>query len=122
MLEPEHSLPAPGQGALAIECRKDDDVLRKHVAPLDDPATSACVLAERAVSRALSGDCRLPLAAYAFADGAQIHLRGLVALPDGSKVVRAELKGPISAPEHLGEALAGNLRHLGADAILSALR
>jgi hydroxymethylbilane synthase len=122
MLEPEQSLPAPGQGALAIECREDDDVLRRHVAPLDDLATSACVLAERAVSRALSGDCRLPLAAYALADGAQIHLRGLVALPDGSKVVRAELKGPISAPEHLGEALAGNLRRLGADAILSALR
>ena len=122
MLEPEQSLPAPGQGALAIECREHDDVLRKHVAPLDDPATSACVLAERALSRALSGDCRLPLAAYALADGAQIHLRGLVALPDGSKVVRAELKGPVSAPEHLGEALAGNLRRLGADAILSALR
>lgn len=122
MLEPEQSLPAPGQGALAIECREHDDVLRKHVAPLDDPATSACVLAERALSRALSGDCRLPLAAYALADGAQMHLRGLVALPDGSKVVRAELKGPISAPEHLGEALAGNLRRLGADAILSALR
>jgi hydroxymethylbilane synthase len=122
MLEPEQSLPAPGQGALAIECREHDEVLRKHVAPLDDPATSACVLAERALSRALSGDCRLPLAAYALADGAQIHLRGLVALPDGSKVVRAELKGPISAPEHLGEALAGNLRRLGADAILSALR
>lgn len=122
MLEPEQSLPAPGQGALAIECREHDDVTRKHVAPLDDPATSACVLAERALSRALSGDCRLPLAAYALADGAQIHLRGLVALPDGSKVVRAELKGPISAPEHLGEALAGNLRRLGADAILSALR
>lgn len=122
MLEPEQSLPAPGQGALAIECREHDDVLRKHVAPLDDPATSACVFAERALSRALSGDCRLPLAAYALADGAQIHLRGLVALPDGSKVVRAELKGPVSAPEHLGEALAGNLRRLGADAILSALR
>ncbi len=122
MLEPEQSLPAPGQGALAIECREDDDVSRRHVAPLDDLATSACVLAERAVSRALSGDCRLPLAAYALADGAQIYLRGLVALPDGSKVVRAELKGPISAPEQLGEALAGNLRRLGADAILSALR
>jgi hydroxymethylbilane synthase len=122
MLEPAQSLPAPGQGALAIECREHDDVLRKHVAPLDDPATSACVRAERALSRALSGDCRLPLAAYALPDGAQIHLRGLVALPDGSNVVRAELKGPISAPEHLGEALAGNLRRLGADAILSALR
>ena len=122
MLEPEQSLPAPGQGALAIECREHDDMLRRHVAPLDDPATSACVLAERALSRALSGDCRLPLAAYALADGTQIRLRGLVALPDGSKVVRAELKGPIAAPERLGEALAGNLRRLGADAILSALR
>ena len=122
MLEPEQSLPAPGQGALAIECREDNEILRGHVAPLDDPATSACVRAERAVSRALSGDCRLPLAAYALADAAQIHLRGLVALPDGSKAVRAELKGPISAPEQLGQALAETLRRLGADAILSALR
>ncbi len=121
MLEPEQSLPAPGQGALVIECREERSELRERLAPLDDAATSACVLAERALSRALSGDCQLPLAAYAVASGAQIRLRGLVAMPDGSRVVRAELIGPIAAPERLGEALAANLRSLGADAILAAL-
>ena len=121
MLEPEESLPAPGQGALVIECREERSELRERLAPLDDAPTSACVLAERALSRALSGDCQLPLAAYAVAGGAQIRLRGLVAMPDGSRVVRAELIGPIAAPERLGEALAANLRSLGADAILAAL-
>ena len=120
-LEPEQSLPAPGQGALVIECREDQNTLRGQVAPLDDFATSACVLAERALSRALSGNCQLPLAAYAVADGKQIHLRGLVGMPDGSKVVRAELSGPVAAPEELGEMLAAKLRALGADAILSSL-
>jgi len=121
MLEPEESLPAPGQGALAIECREDQEALRQRLARLEDPATAACVRAERAVSRALSGDCQLPLAAYAVAIGAQIRLRGLVAKPDGSKVVRAELSGPSNSPEQLGEALAASLRTLGADSILASL-
>jgi hydroxymethylbilane synthase len=121
MLEPEESLPAPGQGALAIECREDRDLLRQLLARLEDPATAACVRAERAVSRALSGDCQLPLAAYAVAAGQQIRLRGLVATPDGSKIVRAELSGSVNSPESLGDALAANLRALGADAILASL-
>jgi hydroxymethylbilane synthase len=121
MLEPEQSLPAPGQGALAIECREDRGALRRRLAALEDPATAACVRAERAVSRALSGDCQLPLAAFAVADGAEVRLRGLVAMPDGSKAVRAELRGPRAAPEQLGEALAQALRVLGADAILAAM-
>jgi hydroxymethylbilane synthase len=121
MLEPEQSLPAPGQGALAIECREDRSDLRKRLASLEDSATSACVRAERSLSRALFGDCQLPLAAYAVAGGTQIRLRGLVAKPDGSKVVRAESSGPIAQPEKLGETLAGTLRNLGADAILASL-
>lgn len=120
-LAPEQSLPAPGQGALAIECREDRGDLRRLLAPLDDAATSACVRAERALSRALSGSCQLPLAAYAVANGAEIHLRGLVAMPDGSGALRAESRGPISAPEKLGELLAARLRTLGADAILASL-
>src|SRR6266568_2841359 len=95
--------------------------LDTRLAKLDRGECQAIVLAERALSRALSGDCQLPLAAYAVAGGAQIRLRGLVAMPDGSRVVRAELIGPIAAPERLGEALAANLRSLGADAILAAL-
>ena len=121
MLEPEQSLPAPGQGALAIECREDRDDLRRRLAPFDDAATSACERAERALSRALSGSCQLPLAAYALANGAEIRLRGLVAMPDGSKVVRAESRGRIAAPEELGEMLAAKLRALGAAAILASL-
>jgi hydroxymethylbilane synthase len=121
MLEPEQSLPAPGQGALAIECREDRSALLRQLAPLDDPVTSACVRAERALSRALSGDCQLPLAAYAVASSANLRLRGLVAMPDGSKVVRAELSGPAAAPEELGVRLAATLRALGAEAILASL-
>lgn len=121
MLEPEQSLPAPGQGALAIECREDRSDLRQRLTSLEDSATSVCVRAERALSRALFGDCQLPLAAYAVASGTQMRLRGLVAKPDGSRVVRAESSGPISEPERLGETLAGTLRNLGADAILASL-
>jgi len=121
MLEPEQSLPAPGQGALAIECREDRTVLRGQLTALDDAATAACVRAERAVSRRLSGDCQLPLAAFAVAAGTEIRLRGLVAMPDGARVVRAELRGSSAAPEKLGESLAEALRALGADAILAAL-
>jgi hydroxymethylbilane synthase len=121
MLEPELSLPAPGQGALAIECLEDRADLRRWLAPFDDAATSACVRAERALSRALSGSCQLPLAAYAVANGTEIRLRGLVAMPDGSRVVRAESSGPGATPEKLGETLAAQLRSLGADAILASL-
>jgi hydroxymethylbilane synthase len=121
LLEPEQSLPAPGQGALAIECREERSDLRECLTPLCDAATSACVRAERAVSRALSGDCRLPLAAYAVASGGEIRLRGLVATADGHRVVRAELTGPISSPEQLGDALAADLRGQGAEAILANL-
>jgi len=121
MLEPEQCLPAPGQGALVIECREDRGELRRRLAPLGDSDTSACVRAERALSRALSGDCQLPLAAYAVTNGREMRLRALVAMPDGSKVVRAELSGPIAAPEKLGETLAVKLRALGADAILASL-
>jgi hydroxymethylbilane synthase len=121
VLEPEQSLPAPGQGALAIECREERVEVRRCLAALDDAVASACVRAERAVSRGLSGSCQLPLAAYAVAAQGTLHLRGLVATPDGRNIVRAELRGPSADPERLGEALAAELRARGADAILAAL-
>ena len=81
MLEPEQSLPAPGQGALAIECREDHAELRRRLTSLEDPATAVCVRAERALSRALSGDCQLPRgratrAGRAAARGARDRPRG----------------------------------------------
>ncbi len=125
MLSVEDSLPAPGQGALAIECRTGRDDLVQWLAPLNDAATAACVRAERALSRALSGSCQLPLAAHAQCveggDGATLLLRSLVAQPDGSRVIRAEQAGALEAPEALGAALAEKLRGLGAGDIIAAL-
>ncbi|OGA01418.1 MAG: hydroxymethylbilane synthase [Betaproteobacteria bacterium RIFCSPLOWO2_02_FULL_64_12] len=121
MLEPEESLPAPGQGALAIECSGERSDLADWLAPLGDAATAACVRAERAVSRSLSGSCQLPLGAFAEARGGELVLRGLVATADGARVIRAEARGDVRQPEALGERLAQALRAKGADAILAAI-
>jgi hydroxymethylbilane synthase len=121
VIDPDVSLPAAGQGALAIECRDGREDLVAALAPLHDAATAACVRAERAVSRALGGSCQVPLAAYGEIAGGSLRLRGLVASPDGTRVVRAEARGDPGAPERIGEALARELRAAGADAILAAL-
>ena len=122
VIEPEVSLPAAGQGALAVECRAERGDLLEWLAALNDTATAACVRAERAVSRALGGSCQLPLAAYAQLEGGQIRLRGLVAAPDGSRIVRAEAFGPAQTPEPVGEQLARVLLESGAEAILAGIR
>lgn len=121
LLEPEQSLPAPGQGALAIECLEARTDLRALVAPLADPEAEACVRAERAVSRCLAAGCTVPLAAYAELHGAGLRLRALVASPDGARIARAEALGPAHAPEALGAQVAELLNEQGARAILAAL-
>lgn len=121
VLAPEESLPAVGQGALAVECRADRADLVAALAPLHHPASAACVRAERAVSRALGGSCTVPLAAHAELEGGAIRLRGLVASPDGVRVVRGEVRGALESPERAGDALAAQLRAQGADEILAAL-
>jgi hydroxymethylbilane synthase len=121
VIDPEVSLPAVGQGALAIECRAGDAAVRELLAPLHDATTAACVRAERAVSRALGGSCQVPLGAYAELAGGTLHLRGVVASPDGARVVRGEVRGDARAPEAAGEALAAELRRRGAAEILAAL-
>lgn len=121
IIDAKDSLPAAGQGALAIEYRADRSEWLDWLAPLNHPETAACVRAERAVSRALGGSCQLPLAAYAQHAGGTLTLRGLVAAPDASVVVRAELEGAMREPERLGEALAQLLRARGAGRILAAL-
>jgi hydroxymethylbilane synthase len=119
-LDPEVSLPAAGQGALAIECRDDRADVAALLAPLHDAATAACVRAERAVSGALGGSCQIPLAAYGELVEGSLRLRGLVASPDGRRVVRAETRGAPEAPERLGEQLARALLAAGAGEILAA--
>lgn len=121
VLPPEVSLPSAGQGALGIEAAAHRAEVAAWLAPLNDAATAACVRAERAVSRALAGSCEVPLAAFAEMQAGQIRLRGLVALPDGSRVASAELMGDAADPEALGLRLVEQLRAAGADQILAAL-
>jgi hydroxymethylbilane synthase len=122
VIPPELSLPAAGQGALAIECRSSRADLPDLLAPLHDDATATCVRAERAVSRHLGGSCQIPLAAYGEIANGQLRLRGLVASPDGLRIVRVEVHGDPAVPEEVGAALAKALRARGADEILALLR
>ncbi len=121
VLTVEQSLPAAGQGALAIEYRAERADIAACLAPLNHRATELAVRAERAVSRALGGSCQLPLAAYASAGAATLELRGLVASPDGTDMITAAVSGPSGSPEELGVRLAAELRAQGADRILAAL-
>jgi hydroxymethylbilane synthase len=113
------SLPAIGQGALAIECRADDASILRRLAALDHPPTATTVAAERAFLQRLSGGCQTPMAAHARLDGAELHLEGLVADPRGTQVLREEGRGPVSEPSAIGRSLAERLLARGADRILA---
>jgi hydroxymethylbilane synthase len=121
-IEPEQSLPAPGQGAMAIEVRTDRQDLIDLLAPLNHIETAQSVSAERMVSRVFGGSCQIPLAAHATVSGSALHLRAMVATPDGSRIATAELTGDVGAPEELGKQVAENMRQQGAEAILAACR
>ncbi|MBL0586316.1 hydroxymethylbilane synthase [Aeromonas caviae] len=118
-IEPEQSLPANGQGAVGIECRLDDHELHALLAPLEHPETRIRVLTERAMNRALQGGCQVPIGAYALVQGEEVWLRGLVGSPDGSRVIRDEIRGPLAEGEALGHTLAQRLLAAGADIILA---
>jgi hydroxymethylbilane synthase len=119
-LEPEVSLPAVGQGVLAIQCRSDDRALLGMLEPLEDAATRAAVRAERAFMARLEGGCTVPLAGHARLDGAGLWLRGMVGRPDGTRVIRGERRGPVASAEQLGHELAGELLEQGGAEILRA--
>lgn len=117
----EDSLPAAGQGALGIEILQERSDLLELLTPLSCHATTACALAERAVSRALGGSCQVPLAAFAEVDVHNIHIRALVASPDGQTIYRAEARGLIPDAQKLGQQVAEQLSAQGAGAIIAAL-
>jgi hydroxymethylbilane synthase len=121
VIAPEVLLPAAGQGALGIEIRADGHGIRQALQPLADEKTFREVRAERAVSRALGGSCQVPLAAYCVSepDGKTLRLRALVAMTDGSKVLRAECTG--TDPEALGLQASQVLAQQGAHDILKSL-
>lgn len=122
-LEPETSLPAVGQGAVGIECRSDRADVIELLRPFEHAHTAWCVRAERAMSRRLAGSCTVPLGGFAQITGDQARLRGFVASPDGSRVVRglAEARAVKGNEEALGEAVAQQLEQAGAREILALL-
>jgi len=110
-------LPAPGQGALAVQCRADDGPVLALLLPLDDAPTRAAVSAERAFLRALGGGCSAPVAAYALATYSSIRIEGLVAALDGRRVIRVAGEG--RAPAELGAELARRALAQGAGELLA---
>ena len=112
-------LPAPGQGALAVQCRASDVATRELLATLDDPDVRAATDAERAFLAALGGGCSAPVAALAEArGGASLELTGLVAARDGTKVVRVSGTGPVAEAARLAARLAEQAMHRGARDLL----
>ncbi|MDH3632685.1 MAG: hydroxymethylbilane synthase [Gammaproteobacteria bacterium] len=121
-IAPEDCLPAIGQGVLGIEIRSDDEQLREMIEPLAHAETTLRIAAERALNKTLSGGCQVPIAGYAVLERGQIYLRGLVGEPDGSQILRAEIRGNSSEAHDLGVQLAHQLLAQGADRILARLR
>ncbi|GIJ32117.1 hydroxymethylbilane synthase [Micromonospora sediminimaris] len=121
-LDPMLMLPAPAQGALAVECRVDDPDLVELLALLDHAPSRAAVTAERAMLATLEAGCSAPVAAYAELaegeNGDEIYLRGAVISPDGTHEVRLSRTGTPADAAEIGKALAAELLDLGADSIL----
>lgn len=117
----EQSLPAGGQGAVGIECRTADTGIIELLQPLHHSASAEVVTAERAMNRRLEGGCQVPIACYAIHRDGQLWLRGMVAEPDGSKVLRDEISGKPEDAEAMGITLAERLLAAGAGAILQAV-
>jgi hydroxymethylbilane synthase len=116
----ERMLPAPGQGALAVQCRSDDSAVLKLVTALDDPAVRAAVEAERAFLAGVGGGCAAPVAAHAGEGSTDaIRLHGLVAAVDGSRAVHVEGEGPRSDARGLGSRLAERALAQGAAELLT---
>ncbi|BBA37174.1 porphobilinogen deaminase [Methylocaldum marinum] len=121
ILSTEISLPAVGQGAIGIECRRDDIWLNESLKVLHHEETAICVMAERALNERLNGGCQVPIAGYAELSGDRLRLRGLVGTPDGRTLVQGVIEGAKDDPQALGRALAENLLARGADRVLDAL-
>jgi len=121
ILAPSVCLPAIGQGALGIECRRDDQRVNRLVAALDDPETRACVEAERAFLARLEGGCQVPIAAHATLRGDRLRLQGLIASVRGERVLRDEIAGASGDGQALGRELAERLLGRGGDAVLRAI-
>jgi hydroxymethylbilane synthase len=124
IIDPLQLLPAPGQGALAVECRADDADTLRLLAPLDDPESRAAVAAERSLLAALEAGCSAPVGAYGepvlaeAEDEPELYLRAAVIAIDGSGSVRMSTTGPLVEADSLGRKLAAEMLAEGADGLM----
>jgi hydroxymethylbilane synthase len=122
ILDPIQVLPAPAQGALAVECRASDLDLINLLSTMDDADTRAAVVAERALLAALEAGCTAPVAALAEIaegdSGLEVFLRGSVTAQDGSRAVRLSATGPVTDADGVGRRLAAELISEGADTMM----
>lgn len=122
VLSPDVCLPAIGQGVIALECRRGDDVTQALIASLNDAGTAQRTQAERALNAAIGGSCQTPLAGYAEPAGDELRLRARLGMPDGSRLLEAELRGKPERAAELGDTLGKRLLAGGGADILHALR
>jgi len=121
-LDPKVCLPAVTQGVIGIECRQSDSRTVELLRALEDPATRKVMDAERAFAARLGGSCQSPIAAYAQLEADRITLRGLVAEPDGSRLLKDSETGSAENPAALGRRLAERILAAGAGPLLERLR
>jgi len=121
-LQPPQMFPAPGQGALGIECREDDTPTRELLAQLEDTDARVAVEAERAMLAMLHGGCSVPVGAWGRVEAGRLVLDGLVANLDGTKVLRATDRGDLTAATEVGHLVAKQLLAQGAAEIIEKSR
>ena len=118
----EQMVSAVGQGAIGIEIRDDDELMREVSAKICHADTFTCVTAERVVMKKLEGGCQVPIGAYARLEGDLMVMDAVVGSVNGEKILRATLDGPANEPEALGDAMVEALLAMGAHEILAAIR
>jgi hydroxymethylbilane synthase len=119
IFEPEDMLPAPGQGALAVECRAGDHALAELLTAVDDPLSRAAVTAERTVLAALEAGCSAPVGAYAAGTAEHLQLEAAVIAADGGQALRERASDESAAAEQLGRRIASRLLGSGAATLIA---
>jgi hydroxymethylbilane synthase len=117
----EVMLPAPGQGAIAVQCRADDTATLEKLAELNDIPTQQAVLAERTFLAGLGGGCSIPVGALGKVDNNVLYVEGIIANPTGQPLIRVNHAGPATKPEQIGQTLAEQALQQGAREILEAV-
>jgi len=120
-LDVQRFVPAIGQGVIGLECRADDRATRARIEPLNDRVSAIRLAAERALNARLGGACTVPVAGHAVVEGERIRMTGLVAAPDGARVIKDHIDGAAADAAALGDALARRLLAAGGADILRAI-